>query len=50
MQIAIAIITLVLCAGVLYWFKRSENQNVLAALKRRKTSVNVLPRKLPRNS
>lgn len=26
MQIAIAIITLVLCAGVLYWFKRSENQ------------------------
>ena len=26
MQIAIAVITLVLCAGVLYWFRRSENK------------------------
>lgn len=26
MQIAIAIITLALCAGVLYWFKRSEDK------------------------
>ena len=26
MQIAIAVITLVLCAGVLYWFRRCENK------------------------
>ena len=26
MQIAIAVITLVLCGGFLYWFKRSENK------------------------
>lgn len=32
MQIAIAVITLVLCAGVLYWFKRSENQNLARIL------------------
>ena len=48
MQIAIAVITLVLCAGVLYWFRRSENKK-----RNRRTEEeedDVLPRKLPRNS